>query len=249
MKKILICGGSFVHENGSFTYADHIKADFSDVTVIGVPGAGNDLTSNIVLSNFLEYETIIIDWTPTSRYDIQISDQNLIKLFEDIDIKKSFIDNNYWLMSGGSGSQHTQPGFNKIWHVLWKYHFQIEDSWRRTLQQILCTQQLLTNYNKNHLSLFSNDTFENQSFGDYEKEFQHTRSYDKSKWLKFLKNNKWTDLVDWPAIWFHKNQYTSTGGILDWCHDNTEDIGHHPSNNGHKQFYQSVLKPWIEAYN
>ena len=35
---------------------------------------------------------------------------------------------------------------------------------------------------------------------------------------------------------------------MDWCHDNTNDKGHHPTDYGHEQFYNLVVKPWLLNY-
>jgi len=247
MKKILLVGDSFVKDVVP-TYANCVAKEFS-CDVIGLPGSGNDCISNTVMSNFLPYECIIINWSSTCRYDIQITDKFLIKMFKTDGPTHNIVNNKFWLSSGGWRGLWQKLSHKVIFEAIYKHHFQIEDAWRRSLTNILLTQNLLYNENKKIFQMFSYDTFESQSFCEYEKKYQSTRLYNKERWQKFCQANSWIKNIRWDDIWFYKNQYTSTGGIMDWCHDNTDDIGHHPTEKGHQQFYHSIIKPWIEQHN
>lgn len=256
MKKILIVGDSFVGDIDNYeyygvdTYAHYVIKNYKGhSTMLGIPGSGNDCIANTVLTHFEKYNLIIINWSSTCRYDILLTDKKLIKLFKNQATANKIIDNAFWLFSGGWRGFWSRESAKYIFESLYKYHFQIEDSWRRTLEKILLVQKLLDQHNKKHLHIFSYDTFESQSFGDYEKEFQPKRIYNKQKWQKFSQTQHITKLIDWNKIWFHKNQYSNTGGIMDWCHDYTSDTGHHPTTVGHQQFYQSIIKPWLEQHN
>ena len=55
------------------TYADVAKKQIANVDIIGIPGAGNDAIANTVLSKFNDYDNVIINWTSTCRYDLQLS--------------------------------------------------------------------------------------------------------------------------------------------------------------------------------
>ena len=243
----LIVGDSFVHDIVK-TYADCARKDYKDIQIIGLPGAGNDAIANTVLQNFKNFNKVIINWTSTCRYDIHISEKKLIK-----NLKKgttnAVIDNKFWLFSGGWRGNWAKELSNFIFKPLYANNFDIEDSWRRTLQHILMVQKTLNCYNKKHLSIFSYDTFVSQSFSDYEKQYQATRLYNKNRWQKYLGSNNYTSLIDWQHIWFHKYKHSDTGGILDWCHDNTHDDSHHPTELGHQRFYHSIIKPWLEQDN
>lgn len=245
--KTLIIGDSFVHDIVT-TYADIAKKEYKKVIPFGLPGAGNDLIANTILLKYKEFDNIIINWTSSCRYDILINDKSIIKLL----YKNSthhIIENQFFLCSGGWRGNWIATRSKNIFESMYRNHFNVEDSWRRTLQNIIMVQQILESENINHISFFSYDTFICQSFTDYEKKFQATKLYDKNKWQKFLQKNKWTHVVDWSKVWMHKNQYTDTGGIMDWCHDNTTDTSHHPTTAGHEQFYQSIIKPWLEQHN
>ena len=243
----LIVGDSFVHDIVQ-TYADLARKENKNIKIIGLPGAGNDAIANTVVSKFKSFDNIIINWTSCCRYDVQINSHRLIKSVKG-GSNNSVIDNKFWLHSGGWRGNWREDVSKFVFEPMYKYHFNIEDSWRRTLQNILMVQKTLDCEQKNYLNLFSYDTFVSQSFSDYEKEYQSSRLYNKNKWHKFLTNNTWTRLIDWKKVWFHKNQHSDTGGILDWCHDNTFDTSHHPTEKGHQQFYQSVFKPWLDQHN
>lgn len=243
----LIVGESFVHDIVT-TYADICRQHYKTVVPLGLPGAGNDLIANTVISKYKEYKNIIINWTSTCRYDILINEKSTINSLKR-DSSYNVLDNQFWLCSGGWRGNWKNRSSEVFFKPMYRNHFYIEDSWRRTLQNIIMVQKLLESENKNHISVFSYDTFVSQSFTDYEKKFQTTKLYNKERWKKFLQNNEWTQTVDWSKIWMHKNQYTDTGGIMDWCHDNTTDTSHHPTTAGHKQFYQSIIKPWLAQHN
>ena len=243
----LIVGDSFVHDIVT-TYADVAKKQIANVDIIGIPGAGNDAIANTVLSKFNDYDNVIINWTSTCRYDLQLSSKSIIKNFRK-GTSHAVIDNKFWLFSGGWRGNWQNESSGIVFKHMYANHFDTEDSWRRTLHNIIMVQKTLSQQNKQHLSIFSYDTFISQSFCDYEKQYQATRQYDKQKWQNYLNDNSYTNFVDWASIWFHKNKYSNTGGVMDWCHDNTKDTSHHPSNQGHQAFYQYVIQPWIEQHN
>jgi len=247
MKKTLIVGDSFVSDIVK-TYADCIVQDYA-CKKIGLSGGGNTIIADTVISNFIDFDNIIINWTSACRYDILNTDKSLIKMFKLSKNTHHVIDNKFWLISGGWRGSWRITETKFIFEPLYKYHFQIEDAWRRSLQNVLLVQNLLSNNNKNFFQMFSYDMFECQSFAHQSKQDRSQRIYNKKRWKKFCNNNSWLKFIDWNKIWFNSNQYSNTGGIMDWCHDNTEDTDHHPTKEGHEQFYQSIIKPWLDQHN
>lgn len=239
--------GSSVYDKTT-TYAKHVAEDFKNVEIKAVPGAGNSSICNAVLSNFKSFDIVIVNWTDTSRYDIQIEDKETINFYKQTNNQMSMIDQNLWLMSCGFRGYRNNKDSIELWQTIYKKYFQVEDCWRKTFEQLLLVQSLLKIHKKKLINFFSFDTFTPVSFIEFEKKYQTKKIYNQKKWEKFLKNNSWLNYVDWSQVWFWKNKYTKTGGIMDWCHDNTDDIGHHPTDNGHKQFYNSIVKPWLEKY-
>jgi hypothetical protein len=251
-KKILIVGESFVAGSSVYdktkTYAKHVAEDFDNVEIKAVPGAGNSSIAHTVLSNFQKFDILIINWTDTSRYDIQVYDKDTIKFYKHTDNQIAMIDQTFWLMSCGYRGYRNNKDSLKLWEPIYKKYFQVEDCWRRTFEQLLLVQTILKTHNKKVINYFSFDTFTPNSFIEFEKKYQATKYYNQKRWNKFKNNNAWLSLIDWSQIWFWKNKYTDTGGIMDWCHDNTRDISHHPTDDGHEQFYNSVAKPWLLKY-
>jgi len=245
--KILIVGDSFVAGSGAegLSYAFQLQYKKTiDVTVLDFAGGGNDVIAHHVLKNFSDYNAIIINWTSSCRYDVCYSDSKKIKIHKGRSCQHNEGEK-LWIHSGGWRGSWQIDSTKPLFHTMYKNHFDIEDSWRRTLTHMLTIDVLLKN--KPHLHLFSFNTFECVSFGDYEKNLE--KEYNKSKWGKYKDQNKWLDLIDWSNVWFHINQKSSTGGIIDWCHDNTEDIGHHPSKESHTKFLNDVVEPWINNIN
>ena len=237
--KTLVIGDSFV-QNKNTTYAHFLSDIVSNVTVRGLSGSGNDLISYLFLTEYKKFDRFIINWTSTCRYDVLVSDDIKKNIFRN-KCNHHFVNSHYFVNSGGWRGNWIKESTKDMFDPMYKYHFDMENSWRTTLQNILMVHTLLQG--KPHINFFSYDTFECASYGAYEKQF--TKKYDKSRWEKFIKKNKWTDEIDWNKIWFHKNAHTNTGGIMDWCHDNTNDHGHHPSADGAKAFLQKVLLPWL----
>ena len=251
-EKILIVGDSFVSNSGVYdktiTYAKHVAQDFNSVDIKAIPGAGNSSICNAVLSNFKSYNIVIINWTDTSRYDIQLQDKESINYYKQTNNQIAMLDQNLWLMSNGLRGYRNNKDSIKLWEPIYKKYFQVEDCWRKTLEQLLLVQSLLKIHGKKFINFFSFDTFTPMSFIEFEKKFQTTKNYNQKRWKNFLKHNSWLDYIDWNQVWFWKNKYTETGGIMDWCHDNTNDKGHHPTDDGHEQFYNLVVKPWLLNY-
>jgi len=239
--KTLVVGDSFVY-NRIPTYALFLKKIEPDVTIKGLIGGGNDIISYQLLCEFEKYDRFIINWTSTCRYDVLVSDETKKKFFER-NSNHHVVNESYFINSGGwRGLWYRQSG-KKLFDSMYKYHFDIENSWRVTLEYMLMVHKLLEG--KPHIHFFSYDTFEAQDFGQYEKKDRKERVYNKQKWQNFLNKNKWTNLIDWDKVWFHKNEYTNTGGIMDWCHDNTLDDGHHPTERASREFVHKVLQPWL----
>jgi len=237
--KTLVVGDSFV-TNKIQTYADHLCKIESDVVVKGLPGSGNDLISHVLLNEYKNYDRFIINWTSTCRYDLLISDDIKQNLYLD-NCNHHYYNNQLFVNSGGWRGNWQKESTNTMFSSMYKHHFDVENSWRTTLQNMVMVHQLLQN--KPHINFFSYDTFECIDFGSYEK--QNTKNYDGKKWEKFKQKNKWISNIEWNNVWFHKNSYTNTGGVMDWCHDNTDDTGHHPSGEGAKMFLLKVLTPWL----
>ena len=242
--KTLVVGDSFV-ANKIPTYAKFLQEIEPGVDVKGLSGGGNDIISYQLLCEFEKYDRFIINWTSTCRYDVLVSDDIKKKFFNN-NCNYHFVNNHYFVNSGGWRGNWTKESTKDMFDGMYKYHFDIENSWRTTLQNMLLVHKLLQS--KPHINFFSYDTFENVDFGAYEK--NQTKHYNKSKWIRFKQKNSWLQHIDWDKVWFHKNSQTETGGVMDWCHDNTEDNGHHPSAQGSKAFLQTILIPWLsETHN
>lgn len=242
--KTLVVGDSFV-ANKIDTYAKFLQDIEPGVDVKGLSGGGNDIISYQLLCELKKYDRFVINWTSTCRYDVLVSDEIKKKLFNN-NCNHHFVNNHYFVNSGGWRGNWTKESTKDMFDGMYKYHFDIENSWRTTLQNMLLVHKLLQG--KPHINFFSYDTFENVDFGAYEK--NQTKHYNKSKWMQFKQKNSWLQHIDWDKVWFHKNSQTETGGVMDWCHDNTEDNGHHPSAQGAKAFLQTVLIPWLsETHN
>jgi len=237
--KTLVVGDSFV-ANKIDTYAKLLHDIQPDVTVKGLSGSGNDLISYQILTELHKHDRFIINWTSTCRYDVLVSDKIKRDFFAN-DCNYHFVNDYYFVNSGGWRGNWTKESTKDMFNGMYKYHFDIENSWRTTLQNMLLVHKLLQD--KPHINFFSYDTFENVDFGAYEK--NQTKHYNKSRWSLFKQKNPWLKQIDWDKVWFHKNSQTETGGIMDWCHDNTKDIGHHPSSHGAKAFLQTILIPWL----
>ena len=241
--KTLVVGDSFV-ANKIDTYAKFLKDIQPDVTIKGLSGSGNDLICYQILAELHQHDRFVINWTSTCRYDVLVSDKTKRNIFAN-DCNYHFVNDYYFVNSGGWRGNWIKESTKDMFDNMYKYHFDIENSWRTTLQNMLLVHKLLQG--KPHINFFSYDTFENVNFGAYEK--NQTKHYNRSKWNQFKQKNSWIQHIDWDKVWLHKNTHTETGGIMDWCHDNTQDTGHHPSSDGAKAFLQRVLIPWLAQTN
>ena len=102
------------------------------------------------------------------------------KKFFQRNINDHWVNESYFINSGGwRGLWYRQSG-KKLFDSMYKYHFDIENSWRVTLEYMLMVHKLLEG--KPHIHFFSYDTFEAQDFGQYEKKDRKERVYNKQKW-------------------------------------------------------------------
>lgn len=249
--KTVIIGESFTksrdtEKKRNETYAWYLQQTQNNIDILAFPGSGNDLLSYVALSEIDNYDRFIINWTSTCRYDMMVNDKTKFEFYRgrcDDHLYKE----NLFVCSGGWRAYWNEQPTKHLFHAMYKYHFDIENSWRTSLQNILAVHQLLEKKNKTHINFFSYDTFENQSFGAYEKKYK--KLYNKKRWENFKIKNNWINNINWNAVWFHKNNFTNTGGILDWCHDNTDDDWHHPSGYAAKEFATKIIVPWLEQTN
>ena len=103
-KKILVVGCSFLAK---------LKVDNTKIKVIGIPGAGNTLLAEVVLSELStkKYDRVFVIWTGINRIDLPIG-RALADTFNQQYPYKVFIGNTVWYASGGinmSGQDYECP--------------------------------------------------------------------------------------------------------------------------------------------
>jgi len=240
--KILIVGSSLVN---SESWAHMLKnSSTHDIDIHQFNGGGNEIISHTIMNHYEDYDAFINVWSPTDGVDILYSDRRKIKLHSGQSAQTKD-GKNLWVHSAGwSGSWHVDST-DGVFRSYYKNQFDAEDSWQKTLARILVVHKLISN--KPHLDMFSHNTLERISFGMHDK--NSLKEYDKEKWKSFKEQTQWVKLIDWSSFWFHSNEVSNTGGIMDWCHDNTSDDGLHPSVQGHEQFLNNIIKPWINNLN
>jgi hypothetical protein len=92
-KKILVVGCSFLYR---------LNVDNTKIKVIGIPGAGNTLLAEVVLSELStkKYDRVFVIWTGINRIDLPIG-RALADTFDQQYLHKVFIGNTVWYASGG----------------------------------------------------------------------------------------------------------------------------------------------------
>ena len=97
--------------------------------------------------------------------------------------------------------------------------------------------------NKHQLNLFYSDTLEKTPDGVYDKNLP--KDYNRERWEKFKETCSYVEHIDWDTFWFHKNVHSNTGGLVQYCHDNSDTTGTHPSPEGHKIIFENIIRPWL----
>ena len=210
------------------------------VDMVQANGMGNEYISHIVLQNIENYDAFIPVWSPADAKDICYSDKKKIKLFSNAGcISKD--NDNLWVHSGGlNGSWHVEQT-ESVFRSYYKNQFDIIDSWTNLLSRMLLVNQMLKN--KKQLNLFYSDTLEKTPDGTFDKEL--SKDYNKERWQKFKQHWTYSNHIDWDTFWFHKNNHSNTGGLLQYCHDHSDTTGTHPSAEGHKIIFDEIIKPWL----
>ena len=242
--KILIVGDSFVQDGSTkslkTSYAWLAKKQMQEIKfdIIGMIGAGNFAIGTTVLESYKNHNAVIINWSGISRYDLIISDKTKKKLFQKPHALSSTTTNLMFTHSGGPSSYQLHTT-GETFKNLYKYHYDDVHKTIETLQMIMLVNLFLDKIPV--LNLFSYDCQLNLE--------------------EILQKYKWTNFIPWEKFWFHKNKSTNTGGIIDWCYDNSgndlyyhpntdkDPKGRHPTNLGHAEFSKKILVPWINKLN
>tara|TARA_Y100001937_G_C7097198_1_gene320675 strand:+ start:305 stop:1045 length:741 start_codon:yes stop_codon:yes gene_type:complete len=241
--KILIVGCSVVR--GAYmetpSWAEMVKQETQhEVDMIQSNGMGNEYISHVILQNMKNYDAFITVWSPADGRDICYSDRKKVKLFSSSGCTSKENDN-LWVHAGGfNGSWHVEQT-EPVFRPYFKNQFDVIDSWYNMLSRILLVNEMLKN--KHQLNLFYSDTLEKTPDGVYDKNLP--KDYNRERWEKFKETCSYVEHIDWDTFWFHKNAHSNTGGLVQYCHDNSDTTGTHPSPEGHKIIFENIIRPWL----
>lgn len=245
--KILVVGCSVVRGAHIQTpsWAEMLKEGSNhQVDMVQSNGMGNEYISHVILQNIEKYDAFVTVWSPADGRDICYSDKKKVKLFSSSGCT-SKENNHLWVHAGGfNGSWHVEQT-ESVFRPYYKNQFDIIDSWYNLLSRILLVNQMLKN--KHQLNLFYSDTLVKTPDGIYDKNLQ--KDYNKERWQHFKETCSYVNHIDWSTFWFHHNEHSNTGGLVQYCHDNSDTTGTHPTEEGHQKILNEIINPWLNNCN